>query len=710
MQEFSLSILHKIPSAGSRLLQCPPLSSAGYYFFPVSTLNPRQKEAVRYIDGPLLVLAGAGSGKTSVITRKVAYLIEQCGIKANHIAAVTFTNKAAREMKERIAQLVSGPTARGLIVSTFHNLGLTILRKEHRLLGYKSGFSIFDQQDAQALIRDLLIQEHGGPTGSTKVGEQVDAIQQQISHWKNAMISPEQAAAQAQGPAEILCSQAYIHYQRALKAYNALDFDDLILLPVQLFQQVPEVLYQWQQRIHYLLVDEYQDTNVSQYLLVRLLTGDRGKLTVVGDDDQSIYAWRGARPENLAQLQDDYPNLKLVKLEQNYRSTARILKAANQVIDHNPHVFEKALWSELGYGDPIRVIRCRNEEVECDRVVNEILDRRVRGQGSFADFAILYRGNHQSRLLELKLQAQQIPYRISGGTSFFARHEIKDIMAYLRLLINRDDDNAFLRIINVPRRKIGASTLEALGCYATARSVSLYAACNEMGIEQTLPETSVKHLRQFSHWLDCVSQRCDAGEGVAAIRAMISDMDYEAWLHQNSSSPAVAERRMANVHTLIDSLHSTITNDEDGQEDIQSAVAKLVLRDLLDRQEQEDEAMDKVQLLTLHASKGLEFRHVYIIGVEEELLPHRSSIEAGNIEEERRLCYVGITRAKQTLALTYCDKRKQYGEMIDCAPSRFLDELPADDLIWEGQEKDLQLNQERGQQTLSGLKNLFADL
>jgi ATP-dependent DNA helicase Rep len=667
----------------------------------VSTLNPRQREAVHYIDGPLLVLAGAGSGKTSVITRKIAYLIDQCGIKGNHIAALTFTNKASREMKARVSQLVSGPKARGLIVSTFHNLGLNILRKEHHLLNYKSGFSIFDQQDAQALIRELLIQDHGGDN------DQADAIVHRISNWKNDMISPDQAIAAASGPADLLCAQAYSRYQRALKAYNALDFDDLILLPVHIFQQFPATLLKWQKRIRHMLVDEYQDTNITQYLLVKLLVGDHGRLTVVGDDDQSIYAWRGARPENMAQLQQDYPSLKLIKLEQNYRSTARILKAANHVIDHNPHVFEKALWSELSYGDPIRVICCRNEEIECERVVSEILDRRVRGQARYGDFAVLYRGNHQSRLLELKFQAQQIPYRISGGTSFFARNEIKDIMAYLRLLINRADDNAFLRIVNVPRRKIGSSTLEKLGSYATMRNISLFDACSEMGIEASLPETSIKRLRQFSQWLQRIGRRCDQGDGLTAIREMINDIDYESWLHQNSSSAAVAERRMANVYILIDSLQKTIENAEDETADIQSAVAKLVLRDLLDRQNEEEEDSDQVQLMTLHASKGLEFPHVYIVGMEEEILPHRVSIEEDNIEEERRLCYVGITRAKQTLALSYCGKRKQFGELIDCTPSRFLDELPFDDVIWEGEEKDPNLNQERGKETLSGLKNLF---
>ena len=568
----------------------------------MSKLNPRQREAVRYIDSPLLVLAGAGSGKTSVITQKIAYLIEYCGIKAHNIAALTFTNKASREMKARVGQLVPKPAARGLIVSTFHNLGLNILRKEYSHLGYKSGFSIFDQQDAQALLKDILLQDHDGQS-SSKSEDPSDLVQHQISTWKNDMVSPEQAMARAQGPEDNLCAQAYLRYQRALKAYNALDFDDLILLPVQLFQHHPEVLAKWQRRIHYMLVDEYQDTNVSQYLLVRMLVGDRGKLTVVGDDDQSIYAWRGARPENMAQLQTDYPTLKLVKLEQNYRSTARILKAANTVIDHNPHVFEKSLWSELGYGDPIRVIRCRNEEAECERVVSEILDQRVRGQCNFADFAVLYRGNHQARLLELKLQAQQIPYRISGGQSFFARNEIKDIMAYLRILINRDDDNAFLRIVNTPRRKIGASTLETLGTYATERNISLFAATAELGLEQQLPEASLKRIRTFTHWIEHVSRRCESGDGIPAIKEMITDMDYEGWLHQNSSSDTVAERRMANVYILIDSLQSTLNKDNDSHSlddeegddnDIQAAVAKLVLRDLLERQEEDDENTDKV--------------------------------------------------------------------------------------------------------------------
>ncbi|MET0378683.1 MAG: DNA helicase Rep [Spongiibacteraceae bacterium] len=679
----------------------------------MNALNPRQREAVHYIDGPLLVLAGAGSGKTSVITRKVAYLIEQCGYQGRHIAAVTFTNKAAREMKERVSALVKGPQAAGLTVSTFHNLGLNILRREHRKLGFKAGFSIFDAEDAQALIKDLLIAEHGGDS------DQAGTIAQRISHWKNALITPDEAVATAIGPADMLCAQAYVRYRRALMAYNAVDFDDLILRPVELFQSHPDVLEAWQNRIRYLLVDEYQDTNGAQYALVKLLVGQRQGLTVVGDDDQSIYAWRGARPENLIQLQTDYPHLKVVKLEQNYRSTGRILRAANTVIANNGHVFEKKLWSEYGPGDPLRILRCSNEEAECDRIVAEILDLQLRRKAHYKDFAILYRGNHQSRLLEIKLQESQVPYRLSGGTSFFSRNEIKDVMAYLRLLINPDDDNAFLRIVNVPRRKLGASTLETLGLYANERGISMHAASAELGVASQLPEAAFTRLQEFMHWLEATRRRIQGDDAIAGIQQMLQDIDYHGWLLQNSSSPSVADRRFANVTTLVDSLQRSIERDNvDGNDDseitnnndagIEAAITKLILRDLLERQAEDDENADSVQLMTLHAAKGLEFPHVYMIGVEEEILPHRNSIEDGQIEEERRLCYVGITRARKTLTLTFCARRKQYGEMQSCEPSRFLAELPADDVIWEGRDApDPEQTKTRARETLAGLRNLF---
>ncbi len=662
-------------------------------------LNPKQNEAVKYVAGPLLVLAGAGSGKTSVITRKIAYLIKQCGIPGKHIAAVTFTNKASREMKERVSKLVSGPEARGLTVSTFHNLGLNIIKSEHKVLGYKPGFSIFDSEDAKALIRDLMMKE--GDENSDRINQ----FQMEISNWKNAMLTPEEAIMQAKTPDDLLLANIYATYSRYLKAYNALDFDDLILQPVLLFKNHPDSLSRWRQKIRYLLVDEYQDTNMAQYELVKQLVGDRHALTVVGDDDQSIYAWRGARPENLAKLETDFPSLKLVKLEQNYRSTSLILRAANQLIANNPHMFDKALWSELGQGDRIRVIRCRHEDAEAEQIAAEILDLKLKKDIPFKDFAVLYRGNHQSRLLEIKLKAFQVPYRMSGGSSFFSKNEIKDAMGYLRLIANPDDDAAFLRVVNVPRREIGPSTLEKLGTYATQREISLSQAVNEVGLEQVLSDKALSRVRRFSEWLKRTTERCYQEDPIPVVKQMFTDIEYDQWLYQNSNTPKQAEKRMENVWYLVDSLRNMLDVDKGTADEIgiDEAISKLILRDMLDQQQEEDDS-DKVQLLTLHASKGLEFPHVFIMGMEEELLPHRNSIEEDNIEEERRLMYVGITRAQRTLALTYAASRKQYGEKIETIPSRFIDELPEEDLQFEGGEQQDKVRvQEKGNSTLSAL-------
>ncbi len=640
-------------------------------------LNDRQAEAVHYIDSPLLVLAGAGSGKTSVITSKIAYLIQQCGISARNIVAVTFTNKAAREMKERVGKLVKGKASSGLTVSTFHNLGLNIIRREAKSLGFKPGFSIFDQQDARSLITDLMQRDASADDNS------VEQVQHCISNWKNDLISPAQALEKARQPWEQTAAIVYEHYNRTLKAYNSVDFDDLIMKPVELFRNNPQVQQRWQQKVHYLLVDEYQDTNGAQYELVKRLVGDRRKLTVVGDDDQSIYAWRGAKPENLAQLKQDYPSLKVIKLEQNYRSTSRILKAANTLIANNPHVFEKTLWSEMGVGDEIRVIKCRNDEMECERIATEILTHKLRHDNHYRDYAVLYRGNFQSRLLELKLQHHGIPYHINGGTSFFARAEVKDIMAYLRLLINQDDDNAFLRVVNTPKREIGPSTLEKLGNYANKHHISMYKACEEAALEETLAPQYVERLRRFTQWLDNVSRQLQtSADPMQIVREMITDTDYENWLMQHSSTPVQAEKRIANVWFLVDALQQTLQRGDEDRT-VEDAIARLILRDMLERNEEEDDA-DRVQLLTLHASKGLEYPHVFMMGMEEELLPHRTSIEEDNIEEERRLTYVGITRARQSLTITLAGQRKQFGEIIDTLPSRFLDELPQEDLAYSG--------------------------
>ena len=667
----------------------------------MSDLNPRQKEAVRYIDGPLLVLAGAGSGKTRVITQKIVHLVKRCDLKGFHIAALTFTNKAAREMQSRLADQLEARYRRGMRISTFHNLGLNILKREHAHVGLKPGFSIYDAQDAQQLIKELMRRAFDGD-------DQASEMQWQISAWKNDRISPGQAQREANGdPKQVAASVLYETYNRTLRAYNAVDFDDLIGLPVELFEAQPEVLEHWQNRIRYLLVDEYQDTNATQYRLVQQLVGVRGAFTVVGDDDQSIYAWRGAQPENLALLSEDFPTLKVIKLEQNYRSAGRILKAANQLIGNNPHVFEKRLWSELGYGDPLKVIQAKNEDHEAEQVVSRLLAHKFQSGGRFSDYAILYRGNHQSRLFERALRESQIPYKISGGTSFFAYQEVKDIMAYLRLLVNDDDDNAFVRVINTPRREIGPTTLEKLAGYATGRGVSLCAAAYELGLETVLPERAVSRLREFVEWLADKSDQAQRGDPLAVVKSLINDIRYEEWLLDTCNDPKTAERRMGNVHELLTWL-GRMAEQEGDDTSLSDLVSRMTLMDILERNEDEQRD-DCVALMTLHAAKGLEFPHVFMVGVEEQLLPHHASLDEDNVEEERRLAYVGITRAQKTLTFSMALRRRKHGEVMDCEPSRFLGELPEDDLVWEGggQQVDPEERQGRGKAHLANLRDML---
>jgi ATP-dependent DNA helicase Rep len=666
----------------------------------LADLNPAQQDAVRHTAGPLLVLAGAGSGKTRVITRKIVHLIEAGGLDPRHIVAVTFTNKAAREMKARVAALLRGREAPGLTISTFHSLGLDILRRERSAAGLKAGFSLLDEQDSEALVREALRHE-----GRDEAAAQA---RWRISEWKNDLVPPGDALSRAADEREAALARLYASYERALRAYNAVDFDDLILRPVELLRAHPEVLDRWQNRIRHLLVDEYQDTNGAQYLLVRLLVGPRGALTVVGDDDQSIYAWRGARPENLARLREDFPTLRVVKLEQNYRSTARILHAANALIANNPHLFEKRLWSEIGPGDPIRVLQCRDEQHEAERVVSEIVHRRVTKGERPGDFAVLYRGNHQAKPFEQALRDQNVPYLLSGGNSFFSRTEIKDVMAYLRLVANPDDDAAFLRVVNVPRREIGPTTLERLGNYAAARGINLLPACDELGLAQTLSGRHLEHLREFARWVTQHARRAESGDAVAAMRALLLDLDYDAWLREQSSSPKVAERRSENVRELLDWLERVQRDSPDGS--LNDLVARLTLQDVLERQG-EEEGTDRVHLMTLHAAKGLEFPHVYLVGMEEELLPHRASIEADTIEEERRLAYVGITRAGRTLTMTRAARRRRFGELVACEPSRFIAELPADDLRHEGRntDEDPETRKARTRDGLAGLRSLLGE-
>ena len=665
----------------------------------MNDLNPSQREAVRHLEGPLLVLAGAGSGKTRVITAKIAHLIEQGGVAARHITAVTFTNKAAREMKGRVGKLLDAQAGRGLSISTFHTLGLNILRRELKTAGLRAGFSIFDEQDVEQLLREL-----------TKKNEaDKDTLQRarwQISAWKNDLIDPDAAQGSASDDFESFYAALYGAYQRALRVYNAVDFDDLILLPVSLLRSDPALRERWQNRIRYMLVDEYQDTNGAQYELVKLLVGVRGALTVVGDDDQSIYAWRGARPENLARLRDDFPHLHVIKLEQNYRSTGRILRAANTLIANNEHVFEKRLWSELGPGELLRVVNCRDEEDEAERVISEIIQQRFNSGAPYSSFAILYRGNHQARPFEKALRTQNIPYFISGGTSFFSRSEVKDVMAYLRLIVNPNDDGAFLRIINTPRREIGTSTLETLSHYAAERRCSLFQAIDELALGERLKARPLSRLREFSAWLGSMG-RGSEDSPVETVRQLLNDLDYRDWIEQTSGSDKAAARRWENVEDLIGWLEKLRADEQKG-ESLGHMVNHLSLMDVLERQDEEDSG-DRVVLMTLHGAKGLEFPHVFLVGMEEDLLPHRSSIEEDNIAEERRLAYVGVTRAQRTLVMTCAERRRRAGELVRCEPSRFLQELPDDDLKWEGRGAALSTEekQARGKASLAGLKAML---
>ncbi len=667
-------------------------------------LNPRQDEAVKYVSGPCLVLAGAGSGKTRVITNKIAYLVQQCGYKARNIAAVTFTNKAAREMKERVAQTLGKGESRGLMVSTFHTLGLNIIRREFKALGLKAGFSLFDDQDQLALLKELTEKQLDGDKDLLRL------LLSTISNWKNDMLTPPQAKAMAKGEQQLLFAHCFELYQKQMQSYNALDFDDLILLPVLLLRSNEEVRQRWQNRIRYLLVDEYQDTNTSQYELVKLLVGERGRLTVVGDDDQSIYSWRGAKPQNLVLLGEDFPSLKLIKLEQNYRSTSRILRAANILIANNPHVYQKALFSELAEGEKLKVILANNEDHEAERVTAEIIAHKFLNRTEYRDYAILYRGNHQSRLIEKSLTQNRVPYKLSGGTSFFARAEIKDIMAYLRVLVNPDDDNAFLRIVNTPKREIGPATLEKLGSYANMRGKSLFTASFELGLEQHLSGRGLDNLRRFTEWLVAIADSAERGNTVEAVRALVRDIRYEDWLYETSASPKAAEMRMKNVSDLYSWIVADLEGDNPDQQEktLKEVVQRLTLRDMMERGEENDDS-DAVQLMTLHASKGLEFPYVYLIGAEEGILPHQTSIDEENVEEERRLMYVGITRAQRELTFMVCKERRQFGELIKPTQSRFLDELPQEDIEWEVKKKPVTQEERmaKGQAHIANLRAMF---
>jgi len=640
-------------------------------------LNGPQRTAVQTCDKPLLVLAGAGSGKTRVITFKIAWLLSKLHVNPKNIFAVTFTNKAAREMKERVTELLDKDVTRGLTVSTFHSLGMTILREEVEASGRKAGFSIFDPQDSLFVVRELLkadLDDNG----------LVDRVRNQISNWKNELVSPEQAERQAMtNPTEVAAAKVYAKYERYLQACNAVDLDDMLYLPNQLLRKFSNLRTKWQDRVQFMLVDEYQDTNTAQYSLVKTLVGgsNGNGLTAVGDDDQSIYAWRGAQPENLVQA------------------------LANHVIKNNPRPFDKKLWSDLGFGDPIMIIAAENDEREAEKVVANLMQHRFQHQSPYSDYAILYRGNHQARMLEIKLREMHIPYYLSGGLSFFDRAEIKDVMAYLRLVTNPADDNAFVRAINTPRRGIGASSLEALSEVAKLDGASLFHSISSPQLHNHLTPKRQGALKQFEHWLSGIMDMAETEPPVKVISQLLEEIEYQDWITKQSASPEQAEMRWRNVEDLLKWVRNIAQKDPN--KTLVDVVSTISLMGILEKNE-DDTNSNVVSLMTLHAAKGLEFPHVTIVGMEEEILPHRTSIEDDMVEEERRLFYVGITRAKRELILSYANQRKRYGEEIDCKPSRFLDELDEQHIVWEDKiANDPERREEVGHAHLSAMRALL---
>jgi ATP-dependent DNA helicase Rep len=647
-------------------------------------LNAMQREAVLYLDGPCLVLAGAGSGKTRVITQKIAYLLRECGYSGRQVVALTFTNKAAREMDERVKKLVDPKLAKGLTISTFHSLGVRFLREEARHAELKPQFSILDANDALAIIQEML---------ATTDKSRLRAVQQVISLWKNALMDPDAADRAAATPSEVEAARIYRSYSATLTAYQSVDFDDLIRLPALLLEHNQEVRERWQSRVHYLLVDEYQDTNLCQYRLVQWLAGQRAMLTVVGDDDQAIYAWRGATIENLARLTTDYPTLKVVKLEQNYRSVQRILSAANQVIKKNQNLYAKKLWSDLGVGEPIQVTPMDNEQAEAESISVRISAARFERHAQWRDFAVLYRSNQQARVIEQALRTLHIPYTISGGQSFFEKPEIRDILAYLRLIANDDDDPAFIRAVTTPRRGIGQASLQTLGQFAAERQVSLFNAIFEIGSTERLGIRQLEPLQVFGAFIQRVQARAKGKGGQGAAKAtppepageildeLLQAIQYERFLY-DTLDERPAQMRWHNVLELVNWLKRKAQEDE---LDLFELVQHVALVTLLERGD--DDEPDAVKLSTLHASKGLEYRHVYLVGVEEGLLPHMGRDEEDGdsakaaesrvlrVQEERRLMYVGITRAQRSLHLTWCKKRRRAREDVVREPSRFIAEM-----------------------------------
>ncbi len=659
----------------------------------LDSLNPPQRAAAVHAEGPLLVLAGAGSGKTRVIVEKIAHLIGSGRYPAKRIAAITFTNKSAKEMRERVAKRLRAEDAAEVTICTFHALGLKFLQIEHPHVGLKRNFSIFDADDASAQVKDLL-------GGSNAKPDDIEDVKNLISRAKNAGLSPEQAAMAARSSREKNAAMVYALYQARLTSFNAVDFDDLIRLPVQVLEENPDIALAWRERIGYLLVDECQDTNDAQYRLLKQLAGPRGNFTCVGDDDQSIYAWRGANPENLQQMGVDYPNLQIIKLEQNYRCSNRVLRAANALIAHNPHEHLKTLWSDQADGERIRVWECRNSEHEAEKVAAEIHFLATSRKIPWSDFCILFRGNFQSRPLEKALQLVGVPYHLNGGTVFLERQEVKDTLAWLRLIVNPDDDTAFMRAVQSPKRDVGAGTLAKLAELASAKDMPMAQAAESMGALAQLTPRAANSLSRFTDILRALRMDMRQLSSGDLVRRVAKDSGLLTELRNQAKDTSSYERRAGNVEELASWFESGPRG---------ASAADMAAQLALISRNDKDDGGNQVRMMTLHASKGLEFPYVFIVGCEDGVLPHQVSLDEGNLQEERRLLYVGITRAKVQLWMSYSKLTRKFGEHIRLKPSRFFAELPAAEIQRDGADPvaDAAHKQERAKAGLAAIEALF---
>jgi len=658
----------------------------------MSTLNDQQRAAVTHLETPLLVLAGAGSGKTRVITEKIAWMIDRDHYGAPEIAAITFTNKAAKEMRQRVGQRLKRKRAEGLTICTFHSLGWQILRECPEACERRKGMSILDQHAAGDLVRELL------PSGAKN--DLVYAVMNGISRAKDAGWEPGHALSNAKDDNDARAAEIYRDYQQRLTALNAVDFDDLIALPAKLLED-PVIRTRWRRRLKYLLVDEYQDTSAAQYRLLRQLVGDVGAMTAVGDDDQSIYGWRGARPENLSGLKADYPELRVVKLEQNYRSAGKILEAANAVIACNPHEFEKKLWSQHGPGDDIRIIEYADDSDESEGIARDILTLYHGGRARWGEMAVLYRSNFQARAIEQQLRENAVPYVVSGGPSWFDAREIRDGLSYLRVLANPDDNPAFMRVINTPRRGFGSTAMARLASYADAVGKSLFEAGLDPMFQNELNQPAARALRGFTNLLIDFNHRIEEHGIGPTYRELLDHIGYVDWLIEQDDDPKKGERRKRN----LDDLCGWIERLEGDTDSVEELIARVSLAAGPD--DDRSDGADLVRLMTLHAAKGLEFKHVWLAGCEEGLLPHQRSIDDDQIEEERRLMYVGITRAERVLTISYCKARRRGGESVSAEPSRFLDEMPEGVIDWPSRHGAKETSSEDAKANIAALKALL---